>query len=138
MLKIKTLSPLLSKSAPVAASPASLQGLPDGAGASEAVIPVMALPQLLITPPTASAVEIPVESNQEVILEPSQNIALTETFSNQISKQSVSPIGPPAMASTQRASVETAKKAKVYRRFILPEFSFQVDQFLLPLATQMR
>ncbi len=131
MLKIKTLSPLLSKSAPAAVSPASLQGLPAGPGATEAVIPVMPLPQLLIAPPSISAVEIPVENNQEIVLEPSQNIAMTETFSNQINKQSVSPIGPPAMAATQRASIETAKKARVYRRFILPEFSFQVDQYSL-------
>lgn len=131
MLKIKTLSPLLSKSAPVAVSPASLQESPDAAGATEAVIPVVSLPQLLSAPPVATAVEIPVEDSQEVILESSQNIVATETFRQQIRKQSVSPIGPPAMATTQRASVQASNKAKVYRRFIMPEFSFQVDQYSL-------
>lgn len=138
VLKIKTLSHLLTRSKPVAASPATLQQLPVGVGTSEVVIapappviPIVTLPQLLEAAPASTAIEIPVEESQEIILDPSQNIATADTFIANIDKQPVSPVGAPAMAAQETVVIDAPTKTKVYRRFLLPEFAFEVDQHTL-------
>jgi len=130
MLKIKTLTPLLSKSAPATVAPATEQTPPAESESAE-TIPIVTMPQLLNAPPVATAVEIPVETSEEIVLAPEENIAKSRLYSEEIVRQSVSPIGPPAMANTERAVIGAGQKAKVYRRFILPEFAFEVDQYSL-------
>ncbi len=137
-LKIKSLSPLLTRPKQLDVAPATMPQVPDTGDAPESLtdpsppaIPVVSLPTLLEAAPASTAVEVPVEEVQEITLDSSQNIAKSEAFARNFSEQPVSPLGPPAMGTVDRAAVDTAKKAKVYRRFILPEFSFEVDQFSL-------
>ena len=133
VLKIKTLSPLLIKSRPAAAAPTMTSQMPAMDSVAENVspaIPVVSLPKLLEATPASTAVEIPVETDREIILDPQQNVAQADSFSRDVTHQSASPVGPPKMATTDRPAVSSGK-ARVYRRFILPEFSFEVDQHTL-------
>lgn len=138
-LRIKALSPLLTSPDQLEDTPADVPIMPEEKGMPETVseppaapaIPVVPLPSLLEAAPASTAVEIPVDEMQEVVLDPSQNIKKTDAYKEEISRQSQSPVGPPAMASIERAPIGTGGKARVYRRFILPEFSFKVDQYSL-------
>jgi len=133
VLKIKTLSPLLSKSKPAASAPAITPQLPETDMPTENVspiIPVVTLPTLLESAPATTAVEVPVEANREIELDPKNNIMQSDAYTRVAAQKAASPIGPPAMALTERPEA-SAGKARVYRRFLLPEFSFKVDQHSL-------
>ena len=81
--------------------------------------------------PASTAVEVAVEEPEEVLLEPVQNIANSDRFARTIDKQPVSPVGAPGFAGKDKAVVSTPTRTKVYRRFLLPEFAFEVDQSTL-------
>ena len=137
-LKIKALSPLLSSSTPLSDTPADVASAPVVKGLPEEIIepaapaiPVVPLPVLLESAPATTAVEIPVDDAETIILYAQQNIARADVFEQAMASAAGSPIGPPAMDNIVRTEVDVSKPAKVYRRFILPEFSFEVDQFTL-------
>ena len=108
--------------------PATLSQLPTDKPVTESVadpgIPLVALPQLLATP-TKTAVEITVDPNREIIIDPSQNIATSDSYVKKIAKL---PVG---MVAAESTAINKPTKTKVYRRFLLPEFAFEVDQFTL-------
>lgn len=135
MLKIKTLSPLLGKTKPVETAPATPQELPEGPDAGETVaapaIPVVSMPQFLEAEPASTAVEVAVGETEEIVLEPAQNITKSNRFAKTIDKQPVSAVGSPGFSDKDKAVVSTPTRTKVYRRFLLPEFAFEVDQSTL-------
>ena len=125
VLKIRTLSPLLSRTEPAEALPATSPQLPSNTDSvADPGIPVVALPQLLATP-TKTAVEITVDLDREIIIDPSQNIATSDTYVKEIAKK------PAGMMAPESPPINKPTKTKVYRRFLLPEFAFDVDQFTL-------
>ncbi|PLY02367.1 MAG: hypothetical protein C0623_03910, partial [Desulfuromonas sp.] len=137
-LKIKTLSPLLVKPKQAPVAPAILPPAPEVIEPLEQpvspAIPIMTLEEILAAPAAASAVEVLIEDDAEIILlEPNQNISTTETFAKIAGQQSLSTVSTPAMAGTERHPIDptTTNRAKVYRRFLMPEFAFEVNQFAL-------
>ena len=132
MLKIRTLSPLLNKNKPVPVAPVTplvpkvLEPAP--------AIPIMPLQEFLEAPAAISAVELIIDVDAElIVLDPTQNIKGTEAYAKVAKQKSASPVGTPGMTATDRPYIDPTivNKAKVYRRFLMPEFAFEVNKFEL-------
>lgn len=109
---------------------------PEKAAAPTKVVRVRTLTSLIpkttpIPESPISKLEIPVvKGSEEVVVEPSEQLVMPE--SNPIKAQSIAPMGAqiPATVATQDL-VQGPLRTIVYRKFRLPEFAFDFDQWSL-------